>query len=36
MTIYRYKALGKEGALQKGILEASSPRELKTYLPSFL
>ncbi len=32
MRIYRYKALGKEGALQKGILEASSPRELKTYL----
>ncbi|MBY0293614.1 MAG: type II secretion system F family protein [Alphaproteobacteria bacterium] len=32
MTIYRYKALGKDGTLQKGILEASSSIELKTYL----
>ncbi len=32
MTIYRYKAIGKEGTLQKGVLEASSPSELKNHL----
>ena len=32
MTLYRYKAIGKEGALQKGVLEAPSPSELKSHL----
>lgn len=32
MTLYRYKALGKEGRLEKGVLEVSSSLELKTHL----
>jgi type IV pilus assembly protein PilC len=32
MTAFRYKALGKEGKICKGIIEASSARELKTLL----
>ncbi|HUX79395.1 MAG TPA: type II secretion system F family protein [Alphaproteobacteria bacterium] len=32
MTRYRYKAFAKEGALQKGTLEAASARVLKSHL----
>jgi len=32
VTLYRYKAAGKGGILQKGVLEASSPTELKIRL----
>lgn len=32
MTLYRYKALGKEGTLHQGVLETSSTAALKEYL----
>jgi len=32
MSFYRYKAVGKNGSILKGVLEASSPHELKTYM----
>jgi type IV pilus assembly protein PilC len=32
MSLYRYKAAGKQGIIQKGIVDASSPIELKTHL----
>lgn len=32
MTLYRYKALGKEGTLHKGVLETNSSAALKEYL----
>lgn len=32
MTLYRYKAIGKEGEIEKGIIEAPSLTEFKTHL----
>jgi type IV pilus assembly protein PilC len=32
MSLYRYKAVGKKGLIEKGVLEVSSSKELKKYM----